>query len=30
MTPDEQAIHDVHATWIAAVNAGNLADLQGG
>jgi len=28
MTPDEQAIRDVHATWIAAVNAGDLAELQ--
>jgi uncharacterized protein (TIGR02246 family) len=29
MHPDEQAIRDVHATWIAAVNAGDLAELQG-
>jgi len=29
MTPDEQALRDVHATWIAAVNAGDLAELQG-
>ena len=29
MTPDEQAVRDVHATWIAAVNAGDLAELQG-
>jgi len=28
MHPDEQAIRDVHATWIAAVNAGDLAELQ--
>lgn len=28
MTPDEQAVRDVHATWIAAVNAGDLAELQ--
>ena len=27
MTPDQQAIHDVHTTWIAAVNAGDLATL---
>ena len=29
MHPDEQAIRDVHDTWIAAVNAGDLAELQG-
>lgn len=28
MTLDEQAVRDVHATWIAAVNAGDLAELQ--
>lgn len=28
MTLDEQAIRAVHATWIAAVNAGDLAELQ--
>jgi uncharacterized protein (TIGR02246 family) len=27
MTSDEQAIHTVHTTWIAAVNAGDLACL---
>jgi uncharacterized protein (TIGR02246 family) len=29
MSPDEQAVRDLHATWIAAVNAGDLAELQG-
>ncbi|HEY4081033.1 MAG TPA: SgcJ/EcaC family oxidoreductase [Burkholderiaceae bacterium] len=29
MSPDEQAIRDVHNTWIAAVNAGDLACLLG-
>jgi uncharacterized protein (TIGR02246 family) len=28
MTPDEHAVRAVHATWIAAVNAGDLAELQ--
>lgn len=28
MTSDEQAIRAIHATWIAAVNAGDLAELQ--
>jgi uncharacterized protein (TIGR02246 family) len=27
MRRDEQAIHDVHSTWIAAVNAGDLDRL---
>ncbi|WP_374568585.1 SgcJ/EcaC family oxidoreductase [Ideonella sp.] len=27
MGPDEQAIREVHETWIEAVNAGNLARL---
>jgi uncharacterized protein (TIGR02246 family) len=27
MKPDEQAIREVHSTWIAAVNAGDLARL---
>lgn len=27
MEPDEQAIREVHTTWIEAVNAGNLARL---
>ena len=27
MASDEQAIHTVHTTWIAAVNAGDLAGL---
>ncbi len=27
MAPDEQAIREVHSTWIDAVNAGNLATL---
>ncbi len=27
MSPEEQAIHDVHTTWIAAVNAGDLDRL---
>jgi uncharacterized protein (TIGR02246 family) len=27
MQPDEQAIRDVHAAWIAAVNAGELGRL---
>lgn len=29
MHPDEQAVRDLHATWIAAVNAGDLAELRG-
>ena len=28
MTSDQQAIHDVHTTWIAAVNAGDLDKLM--
>ena len=27
MKPDEREIHQVHSTWIAAVNAGDLARL---
>ena len=27
MRPDEQAIRELHTTWIAAVNAGDLASL---
>jgi uncharacterized protein (TIGR02246 family) len=27
MGPDERAIRDVHSTWVAAVNAGDLARL---
>lgn len=27
MRPDERKIHDVHSTWIEAVNAGDLARL---
>jgi uncharacterized protein (TIGR02246 family) len=27
MEPDERAVREVHATWIAAVNAGDLARL---
>ena len=27
MEPDERAIHEVHSTWIRAVNAGDLARL---
>ena len=27
MGPDERAIREVHSTWIAAVNAGDLASL---
>ena len=27
MEPDERAIHEVHATWIDAVNAGDLVRL---
>jgi ketosteroid isomerase-like protein len=27
MTPDEQSIREVHSTWIAAVNAGDLDRL---
>lgn len=28
LSPEEQAIHDVHTTWIEAVNAGDLARLH--
>jgi len=28
MEPDERAVRDVHATWIDAVNAGDLAGLN--
>jgi len=28
MPSDEQALRDLHATWIAAVNAGDLVELQ--
>ncbi len=27
MTPDEHAIHQVHTTWVAAANAGDLEQL---
>jgi uncharacterized protein (TIGR02246 family) len=27
MEPDERAVREVHATWVAAVNAGDLARL---
>jgi len=27
MTPDEKQIRELHATWIDAVNAGNLPQL---
>ena len=29
MGPDERAIHEVHSTWIGAVNAGDLVSLLG-
>ena len=29
MSPDERAIREVHSTWIAAVNAGDLERLLG-